>query len=212
MVPRAANNRFADRRGGHRELEVLLQPVAALRLEKDDRVVEGDRRAQQRICVRRRARRHDRQARGVRVVRLGTLGVMLDGADTAAVGDADHHRQADASPGPVAVFRDVADHLVEGRVGEAVKLHLYHRAQPVDRHADGRADDPRLRDRGVEAAVDAHLRLQTVTDPEDTAQLADVLAVDHHGVVLAHRVAQRGVECSRHRELHQEVSSAAVSS
>src|SRR5580704_17435351 len=106
----------------------------------------------------------------------------------------------------------MADHLVERRVGEAVELHLDDGAHAIDRHADGRADDPGLRDRGVEAAVDAHLRLQTVTDPEDTAQLADVLAVDDHGVVPGQSVAGARGGGPFHGDLHPAVSSAAVNS
>ena len=63
----------------------------------------------------------------------------------------------------------------------------------------------------VEAAIGAHLRLEPVGDAEDTAKPADILAVDDHGVVLAHRVAQRRVERAGHGQLHQ-LSSAARNS
>ena len=55
----------------------------------------------------------------------------------------------------------------------------------------------------VEAAIGAHLRLETVGDAEDATKPADILSVDDHGVVLAHRVAQGRVERTRHGELHQ---------
>src|ERR1700722_27997 len=137
---------------------------------------------------------------------------MLHRADAAAVRDANDERQTDASARTAAVFRHVADHLVERGVREAVELHLDDRAQPIHRHADRRPRDAGLGDWSVEAAVDAHLRLQTVGDTEDAAELADILAVHDDAVVLAHRIAERGVQRARHRELHQEVSSAAVNS
>ena len=137
---------------------------------------------------------------------------MLHGTDPAAVRDADHERQSDATARPVAVLRDMADDLVQRGVGEAVELHLHDGAQAVQRHAERGTGDAGLRDRRVEAAVGAHLGLQSVGDAEHTAELADILAVDDHGVVRAHRVAQRGVERAGHRQLHQAGSSAAVNS
>jgi hypothetical protein len=98
--------------------------------------------------------------------------------------------------------------LLERRVGERVELHLDHRAEAVHRHADGHADDAGLGQRGVEAAVRAELRRQAVGDPEDAAQCADVLAEHQHGVVLAHRVTQCGVERLAHGQRHRPSSSA----
>ena len=94
---------------------------------------------------------------------------------------------------------DVRDELLERRVGEGVELHLHDRPQPVHRHADGRAEDARLGERGVGAAVLAELRGQPVGDPEDAAERADVLAEDVHVRVLGERVAQGAVEGLRHR-------------
>ena len=79
-------------------VDLALLPVAALRLEEDDRVVALDRLADHPVAVVRRRGRHDAQPRGVREVRLGALGVVLDGADAAAEGDAHDERQRDARP------------------------------------------------------------------------------------------------------------------
>ena len=100
--------------------------------------------------------------------------------------------------GAVAHPGDVADQLLERRVGEGVELHLDDRPQPVHRHADGRAEDARLGERGVRAAVLAELLGESVGDPEDAAEGADVLAHDVHGRVVGHGVAQRAVEGLRH--------------
>ena len=62
--------------------------------------------------------------------------------------------------------------------------------KPRMRQPDGGADDARLGQRGVQHPLLAEVLLQAVGDPEDAAELADVLA--HHedlGVAL-HRRAQ----------------------
>ena len=204
----ATHDRLADRRRGHRQVEVLLQPVPALGLQEDDRVIERNRRAQERVRIAGRPRGDDGEPCRVRVVRLGALRVVLHGADAAAVGDANHHRQTDSAARPVAVLRDMADHLVERRVGEAVELHLHHRTEPIQRHTERGPGDARLRHRCVEAAVRTHLLLETVRDAEHTAQPADVLAVDDHRVVLAHRVAKGRIERPGHGHFHQRSSPA----
>ena len=95
------------------------------------------------------------------------------------------------------------DHLLERRVAERVELHLDHGPHAVHRHADRRADDPRLRERRVPDAVLAELRLQAVGHAEDAAERADVLAVDDDAVVGGHGVAQRGVQGAGHGELRR---------
>ncbi len=59
---------------------------------------------------------------------------------------------------------------------------------------DGGAEDAGLGERGVDDPVLAEVLLQAVGDPEDAAELADVLAHDEHLGVVLHRLAQAGVE------------------
>ena len=127
------------------EVAVLLRPVAALRLEEDHRVRVVDRAPQQPVRVERR-RGHDHlQPRGVGVVGLGALAVVLLAPDAAERRDPDDDRHADPASGPLPVLREVADHLVERRVGEPVELHLGDRAPAGHRQPD--ADRPRSRPR-----------------------------------------------------------------
>ena len=75
------------------DVDLALLPVAALGLEEDDRVVGGDRLLDHRVRVRRVRAGDDLEAGGVREVRLGRLGVVLDRADAAAERDPDDDRQ-----------------------------------------------------------------------------------------------------------------------
>ena len=61
--------------------------------------------------------------------------MVLHSADAAGVRDPDDHGQLDGAPGAVAHLGDVADDLLERRVGEGVELHLDHRAHAVHGHA-----------------------------------------------------------------------------
>ena len=88
---------------------------------------------------------------------------------------------------------ELADDLVERRVDEAVELDLADRPVAAQRQADRGADDAGLGERGVDDPVLAEVLLQAVGDPEDAAELADVLAHDEdlgvvlHGLAQAHR-------------------------
>jgi hypothetical protein len=74
----------------------------------------------------------------------------------------------------------VRDQLVEAGVGERVVLHLAHRPEAGHAEADGGAEDPRLGERRVDAAVGAEPVAQTRGRPEDPAGPTDVLAHDEH--------------------------------
>ena len=141
------------------ELAVLLRPVPAF----GSRTITGSGSAiaqsQQPVRVERR-RGHDHlQPGGVHVVRLGALAVVLLAADPAERRDADHDRHVDSAPRALPVLRDVADHLVERRVGEPVELHLDHgssiRRSPSPTAAPAIAG---LGDRRVEHPLGAELR------------------------------------------------------
>ena len=78
-------------------------------------------------------------------------------------------------------------------IDEAVELDLAHRPVAAQRQPDRGADDAGLGERGVDDPVLAEVLLQAVGDPEDAAELADVLAHDQdlgvvlHGLAQAHR-------------------------
>jgi hypothetical protein len=177
-----------------RQVDLLLGPVAALGLEEDHRVVALDGLAQQRVGVGGRRRRDHLEAGGVAVDGLGALGVVLDGADGPAVGDAADDRHGLGAGRAVPVLGQVADDLVEGRVAEAVELHLGHRPVAAQGQPDADPHDGRLGQRGVHHPLLAEVLEQPVGDAEDPAEGADVLAEQDHPVVGLHGVAQGGVE------------------
>ena len=130
----------------------------------------------------------------MREVRLGRLGVVLDRADAAAERDPDDDRQPHVALGAVVHLRHLGDDLVVRREDEPVELDLADRPVAADGQADRGADDAGLGQRGVDDPVLAEVLLQAVGDPEDAAELADVLAHDDDLGVVLQRAAQAVVE------------------
>ena len=180
------------------------RPVVELRLEDDHRIGVADRRGEQPLGVgRRRGDRH-LHARRVHVVGLGRVVVQLGGADAAAVRHAHYERELHRAARPPAVAPDVRDQLVEARVREGVVLHLADR--PPARHAepDRAAEDARLRERRVDAALGAEAVEQPGGRAEDAAGAADVLAHDHHVRVAPELDVERVVDRLDERQLSHE--------
>ncbi len=142
----------------------------------------------------------------MRELRLRRLAVVLDRADAAAERDPDDDRHLDPALGAEVDLGDLADDLVVGRVDEAVELDLDDRPVAAHRHADRGADDAGLGQRAVDDAVLAEVLLQSVGDPEDAAELADVLTHDQDLRVVLHRLAQPHVEALGERDLLGHVS------
>src|SRR4051794_40573004 len=177
-----------------RRVELALLPVPPLGLEEEDGIVAGDRLLDHPVGVRGVGARDDAEPGSVREVGLRALAVVLDRADTAAEGHPDDDRELDRPARPVRHLRQLADDLVVGRVDEPVELDLADRPVTAQRQADRGADDAALGERGVDDPVLAEVLLQPVGDPEDTAELADVLAHDEDLRVVLHRRAQAGVD------------------
>ena len=89
--------------------------------------------------------------------------------------------------------------LLERRIGVGVELHLDDGAHAVHRHADRRADDARLRKRGIPHPVRSEFGPQSFGDPKNPAEAADILTEDEHSVVCGQGITQRLVEGLRHR-------------
>ncbi len=174
--------------------DLALVPVAALGLQEDHRVVRLDGLAQHPVRVVRVGRGDHPQTGGVGEVRLVRLAVVLDRADATRVGDAHGDRHLDVAQCAGVHLGQLGDDLVEGRVDEAVELDLHDRAVAAQREADRGADDAGLGERGVDHPVLAEVLLQAVGDPEDAAELADVLAHQDGLRVALQRLAQRPVE------------------
>ena len=167
--------------------------VVELRLEDDDRIRVADRGGEQPLRVRGRRRDRDLHARRVHVVRLRRVVVELGRADAAAVRHADRERERHPPARPPAVAADVVDELVERRIAEGVVLHLADGPPAGHAQADGGAEDPRLRERRVDAAVGAEALLEPGRRAEDAAEPPDVLAHDQHGRVALHLDVERVV-------------------
>ena len=127
---------------------------------------------------------------GVGEVGLGRLGVVLDRADAAAEGHADGQGHGDPPFVAVAQLGHLRDDLVEGGIDEAVELDLAHRPVAAHGQPDRGPDDPGLGQRRVDHAAVAEVLLQSLGDPEDAAQLPDVLAHEHDLGVALHGPAQ----------------------
>src|SRR5262249_6790064 len=156
--------------------------------------------------VARPRRDHHLETGDVRVELLLRLRVVLEGANTAAVRHADHHRDVEAALRAHPVARAVVLDLVEALEREARELDLADGLEPVERHPDRGADDGRLRQRAVDHALRAELALQVVGHAEDAAVDADVFADDEHVAVALHLLEEGLVERLDHVQLGHGVS------
>ena len=120
--------------------------------------------------------------------------MQLGRAHAAAVGHPDRERERHLPAGAPAVAADVGDQLVEAGVRERVVLHLADRPEAGHAEPDRRAEDPRLGERRVDAAVGAEAVAQPRGRAEDAAGAADVLAHHQHVVVALHLDVQRVVD------------------
>ncbi len=113
--------------------------------------------------------------------------------DAAAHRHAHHQGRRVLAARPIAELRELVHDLIEGRIDVVTELDLRHRAQPIEGHPDGRADDSRLGERGVDAAILPELFLQADGGAEHAAEAADVLAQNDHPPVPAHFEPERVV-------------------
>ena len=179
--PGAGDAGFADGHGfgwkGGR-LEMVIKPLV---LAKDDRVVNGHRLQQHAVSVLDGRRRHDDQARIMRVERLHALAVKRPRPGRAARrqpnGDRAGHLRAPIERGRL------VDDLIEARRGEIGELHLNDRPHPADGRPDGRAHNGILADRRVQHAA-GKLLGQILGRLECAAESAHILSVNEDPRVL----------------------------
>src|SRR5579859_2215914 len=162
------------------------EPVHLLVLEEQHRVGVANRRLQQAVRIGGHARHHHLQAGHVGVESLDRLRVVEPAVNPAAERRPDDHGHVPVAVGAVARARGLADDLVEGGVDEVRELDLGDGDEAVERSPDRDADDGRFRQRGVEHARLAELRVQPVGGAEDAAFAAHVLAHDEHALVALH--------------------------
>jgi hypothetical protein len=127
--------------------------------------------------------------------------VRLAAANTAAAWRTDRHRGAEGAAATIADTRQFADDLVVGRIDVIDELDLRDRAQAVQAHADGGRDDAAFGDRRVEHAMFAVLALQPIGGAKHAAEVADVLAHQHHALIASHHDVHGGVQRLDHVHL-----------
>ena len=172
--------------GRHRPLVKAVERavIDALGLEEDDRVRILDRGDQQALGVIGVGRDHRLDPRHVGEEGLGRLAVGLAAENAAAIRRADHHRHRPFAGGAVADAAGLGEDLVEAGEDVIGELDLGDGLQAVKPHADRGGDDAALGDRRVEHAGLAIFLLQAGGDPEDAAEIADILA-EHDDVRIA---------------------------
>jgi hypothetical protein len=112
--------------------------------------------------------------------------VVVPAADAAADRHAHHDRRRILAARAVTKLRQLVHDLIEGRIDVVAELDLGDRTHPVQRHPDCGADDPRLRQGRIDAAISAELFLQTAGGPKDAAETPDVLAQHDDARIAAH--------------------------
>ncbi|MDI2022539.1 hypothetical protein PJL18_03079 [Paenarthrobacter nicotinovorans] len=135
---------------------------------------------------------------------LEAFAVVLGCADTAEAGHAqgDGHGQRAATA--VVHPGDLADDLVDGRIGEAIELDLGNRVETGHGQAHGHAQDAGLGQGRVEHAVLAVLGLEAVGDAEHATEPAAVFAEDDSFGVFGENL----IECAVERLLHGQLFNA----
>ena len=201
-------------RRGHLEVDLALLVIAPLGLVEDHRVVGLDGLLDHPVGVGRVGAEDDLEPERVGEVGLIGLAVMLDRADASTHGDAHDDGHLDLAVRARVQLGELGDDLVEGGIDEAVELDLHDRPIAPQGHADRGAHDPRLSERCVDDAVLAEVLLEVLGDPEDPAELADVLTGEDDLGVLLHRRPEPGIERLGDRHLlggHQDASPSTAS-
>src|SRR5437868_15300011 len=102
--------------------------------------------------------------------------MVVASADAAADRRADDHGRGVFAAGAVAQLGQLTHDLIVSWIDEIRELDFRYGAQAVERHADGRADDPGLGQRRVDTALGPELFLQAAGRAKDAAEPADILA------------------------------------
>src|ERR1700678_2296337 len=131
----------------------------------------------------------------------------LAAADAAAAGRADGHGREEFPGTAVADARQFTADLIEARIDVIRKLNFGDRAQAVDAHADGRGDDAALGDGRVDDPMFAVLALQSLGGPKHAAEIADVLAHEHHRRIPLEHDVHGGVQSLNHVHSGHELKS-----
>jgi hypothetical protein len=124
--------------------------------------------------------------------------VRLAAADAAAARRANGHGRKEFAGAAITNARELAADLVEARIDVIGELDLGDRPQAVHAHADGGSHDAPLGDRRVDDAVLAVLALQSLGGAKHSAEIADVLAHEHHGGIAREHDVHGGIQGLNH--------------
>ena len=87
---------------------------------------------------------------------FGAFRMMLDGADAAAGGRAQHHRAGEPAARAGAQARRMIENLVDAGIGKAGELDLGDRPETLRGEPDRNAGDADFGERGVDDAIRRH--------------------------------------------------------
>ena len=104
----------------------------------------------------------------------------LAAANATAAGRADGDWREKITRGAIAQPGQLGNDLVVTRVDVIGELNFGNRAQSVDTHSDGAADDTAFGNRRIDHPVFTMLPLQAVRGAKHAAEVTDILADDHH--------------------------------
>ena len=167
--------------------------VDPFRFHEDHGIFVADAGQQQPLGVDRVRRHHHLQSRNVDEQRFGRLRMVVAALDAAADRRADDQRRGIFAARPIAQLRQLVHDLVVRRVDEVRELNLGDGAQAVQRHADRGADDPRLGQRRVHAALGAEFLVKAGRRAKNSTETADVLAHDDDARIAPHLQSERVV-------------------
>ena len=134
---------------------VAHEPVAAQRLEEENRIGVADRAEKHPLGVGGRRRGDEFESGHLGEHRLEPVGVQLRGAHPATVGCPDRHLGVVSTVRPVAPSGELVADLVKRLQTESEELQLRHRHEAGRGQPDRRADDHRLGGRRVDDALGA---------------------------------------------------------
>src|SRR5215203_2069538 len=182
---------LAERYGVVAVFHLSLRSVQGAGLQEDHGVGVPYSRNHHALDIVRGDGRHDFQARKVAVEALQRMCVLGRELDATAVGATDHERHFDLAAGEVADLGSVLDDLVRRQEREVPGHHLDDGTHAHHGHADGGADEAVLGDGHVHDALGAVLVVEAVGDKVGAAVDTDILAHQHHVLVVVELVDHR---------------------
>ena len=171
----------------------LLEPVSREHLDEDRRVVSAEQRVVDAGRASHVARHRDVEPAKRRDDRGHRRPGVPDPLQSMTLG-ADQHRGFLTAAGAPVQRREVVGRQLEGVEQVVDVLDVHNRAQPAQGRADSLPEDRRLAYAGIDDALIAVLRLQSLEDEVDVAEFPDVLAEDDDAWITREVVVEASEE------------------